>query len=135
MKAIYNTKNNIIRMILDSTDPSKYLEKNEDYKAFPHNANIKENTDIRIYDTEGRLRPNSELLADNLITLGEDQILDGEVIRPLTEEELKVKYPERYPTAEDLALAEELATIEIEIKAMEDEALKSLIQSRLNEEI
>ena len=135
MKAIYNTKNNIIRMILDSTDPSKYLEKNEDYKAFPHNANIKENTDIRIYDTEGRLRPNSELLADNLITLGEDQILDGEVIRSLTDEELKVKYPERYPTAEDLALAEELATVEAEIKTMEDEALKSLIQSRLNEEI
>ena len=135
MKAIYNTKNNIIRMILDSTDPSKYLEKNEDYKAFPHNANIKENTDIRIYDTEGRLRPNSELLADNLITLGEDQILDGEVIRSLTDEELKVKYPERYPTDEDLALAEELATVEAEIKTMEDEALKSLIQSRLNEEI
>ena len=40
-----------------------------------------------------------------------------------------------YVESEETKITKELQTVETEIKAMEDEALKSLIQSRLNEEI
>ena len=40
-----------------------------------------------------------------------------------------------YVESEETKIAKELQTIESEIKTIEDEALKSLIQSRLNEEI
>ena len=137
MQAIYNTKTSIITRLIDTSDQNigKYLEENEDYKYLPFRNDLSVGENINKFTDEGRLRPNSELVVMGLITLGDDEVLEDEVIRELTEEELKIKYPERYPTAEELALAEELQTVEAEIKTMEDEALKSLIQSRLNEEI
>ena len=137
MQAIYNKETNRITSIVDTTGSNinSYLKDNEFYKQIPFSNDLSIGENINKYTDEGRLRPNSELIEDGFIILGDDEVLEDEVIRELTEEELKIKYPERYPTAEDLAIAEELQTVEAEIKTMEDEALKSLIQSRLNEEI
>ena len=106
MQAIYNTKTSIITRMIDTSEQNigKYLNENEDYKQIPFSNDLSKGQDISKFTDEGRLRPNSELLAENLITLQEDQILDGEVIRDLTEDELKEKYPLRYSVPEQTDL-------------------------------
>ncbi|MDK2819199.1 MAG: hypothetical protein KFW21_07120 [Spirochaetota bacterium] len=139
MKALYNTETNLITRLIDTTEQNidKYLKENEDYKNYPFNNDLSKGQNINKYTDMGTLRPNSELVAENLITLGEDQILDGEIIRDLTEEELQEKYPDRYPTLdlEEITITKELQIVESEIKAIEEEALKSLIQDRIHKEI
>lgn len=139
MKALYNTETNLITRLIDTTEQniSKYLKENEDYKNYPFNNDLSKGQNINKYTDMGKLRPNSELVAENLITLEEDQILDGEIIRDLTEEELQEKYPDRYPTLdlEEITITKELQIVESEIKAIEEEALKSLIQDRIHKEI
>ena len=139
MKALYNTETNLITRLIDTTEQniSKYLKENEDYKNYPFNNDLSKGQNINKYTDMGTLRPNSELVAENLITLEEDQILDGKIIRDLTEEELQEKYPDRYPTLdlEEITITKELQIVESEIKAIEEEALKSLIQDRIHKEI
>ena len=139
MKALYNTETNLITRLIDTTEQNidKYLKENEDYKNYPFNNDLSKGQNINKYTDMGKLRPNSELVAENLITLEEDQILDGEIIRDLTEEELQEKYPDRYPTLdlEEITITKELQIVESEIKAIEEEALKSLIQDRIHKEI
>lgn len=139
MKALYNTETNLITRLIDTTEQNidKYLKENEDYKNYPFNNDLSKGQNINKYTDMGTLRPNSELVAENLITLEEDQILDGEIIRDLTEEELQEKYPDRYPTLdlEEITITKELQIVESEIKAIEEEALKSLIQDRIHKEI
>lgn len=139
MKALYNTETNLITRLIDTTEQNidKYLKENEDYKNYPFNNDLSKGQNINKYTDMGTLRPNSELVAENLITLEEDQILDGKIIRDLTEEELQEKYPDRYPTLdlEEITITKELQIVESEIKAIEEEALKSLIQDRIHKEI
>ena len=152
MKAVYNTKTSIITRLIDTSEQNigKYLNENEDYKDYPFSNDLSTGENINKYTDEGKLRPNSELVAKGLITLGDDEVLENEVIRKLTEIEQIEMDLIPMPTDQEIIIDEEgnkslqtiidpideeLATIESEIKTMEDEALKSLIQSRLNEEI
>lgn len=124
MKALYNTETNLITRLIDTTEQniSKYLKENEDYKNYPFNNDLSKGQNINKYTDMGKLRPNSELVAENLITLEEDQILDGEIIRDLTEEELQEKYPDRYPTEENSVktFAQAIQEKEQEIKDLKD---------------
>lgn len=124
MKALYNTETNLITRLIDTTEQniSKYLKENEDYKNYPFNNDLSKGQNINKYTDMGTLRPNSELVAENLITLEEDQILDGEIIRDLTEEELQEKYPDRYPTEENSVktFAQAIQEKEQEIKDLKD---------------
>ena len=124
MKALYNTETNLITRLIDTTEQniSKYLKENEDYKNYPFNNHLSKGQNINKYTHMGKLRPNSESVAENLITLEEDQILDGEIIRDLTEEELQEKYPDRYPTEENSVktFAQAIQEKEQEIKDLKD---------------
>lgn len=124
MKALYNTETNLITRLIDTTEQNidKYLKENEDYKNYPFNNDLSKGQNINKYTDMGTLRPNSELVAENLITLEEDQILDGEIIRDLTEEELQEKYPDRYPTEENSVktFAQAIQEKEQEIKDLKD---------------
>ena len=124
MKALYNTETNLITRLIDTTEQNidKYLKENEDYKNYPFNNDLSKGQNINKYTDMGKLRPNSELVAENLITLEEDQILDGEIIRDLTEEELQEKYPDRYPTEENSVktFAQAIQEKEQEIKDLKD---------------
>ena len=128
----------------------KYLNENEDYKDYPFSNDLSTGENINKYTDEGKLRPNSELVAKGLITLGDDEVLENEVIRKLTEIEQIEMDLIPMPTDQEIIIDEEgnkslqtiidpideeLATIESEIKTMEDEALKSLIQERLEGKI
>ena len=124
MKALYNTETNLITRLIDTTEQNidKYLKENEDYKNYPFNNDLSKGQNINKYTDMGTLRPNSELVAENLITLEEDQILDGKIIRDLTEEELQEKYPDRYPTEENSVktFAQAIQEKEQEIKDLKD---------------
>ena len=71
MKALYNTETNLITRLIDTTEQniSKYLKENEDYKNYPFNNELSKGQNINKYTDMGKLRPNSELVAENLITL------------------------------------------------------------------
>ena len=152
MQAIYNTKTSIITRMIDTSEQNigKYLNENEDYKDYPFSNDLSTGENINKYTDEGKLRPNSELVAKGLITLGDDEVLENEVIRKLTEIEQIEMDLIPMPTDQEIIIDEEgnkslqtiidpideeLATIESEIKTMEDEALKSLIQERLEGKI
>ena len=148
MQAIYNTKTSIITRIIDTSDQNigKYLNENEDYKNYPFSNDLSKGENINKFTDEGRLRPNSELIADGLITLGDDEILEDEVIRKLTEIEQIEMDLIPMPTDQEIIIDEEgnkslqtivdpidkeLQAVESEIKTMEDNALKSIIQDRI----
>lgn len=118
MKALYNTETNLITRLIDTTEQNidKYLKENEDYKNYPFNNDLSKGQNINKYTDMGTLRPNSELVAENLITLGEDQILDGEIIRDLTEEELQEKYPDQ----PSMNLSQETTVVELVAKKNND---------------
>ena len=118
MKALYNTETNLITRLIDTTEQniSKYLKENEDYKNYPFNNDLSKGQNINKYTDMGKLRPNSELVAENLITLEEDQILDGEIIRDLTEEELQEKYPDQ----PSMNLSQETTVVELVAKKNND---------------
>ncbi len=129
MKAIYNKETSIIRAMIDTTEDriNGYLKDKETYKAFPFNSRAGAGENINIYTNEGTRRPNSELLADGLITLREDQILEGEVIRLATLEELKIKFPDRYSEevtiTKEKTISELIAEKESEVKDLKDQYL------------
>ena len=148
MQAIYNIKNGSITRLIDTSEQNigKYLNENEDYKQIPFRNDLGTGENINKFTAEGRLRPVSEQIEMGLITLAEDQILDGEVIRQLTQIEQIEMDLIPMPTDKEIIIdedgnkslqaiidpiAEELQTIESEIKTMEDEALKSIIQDRI----
>ena len=148
MQVIYNIKNGSITRLIDTSEQNigKYLNENEDYKQIPFRNDLGTGENINKFDDNGRLRPNSELVADGFITLGEDEVLEDEVIRKLTEIEQIEMDLIPMPTDQEIIIdeegnkslqaiidpiAEELQTIESEIKTMEDEALKSIIQDRI----
>ena len=148
MQAIYNTKTSIITRMIDTSDQNigKYLDENEDCKQIPFSNDLRVGEHINKFTNEGRLRPNSELIEDGFIILGDDEILEDEVIRKLTEIEQIEMDLIPMPTDQEIIIDEEgnkylqtiidpideeLATIESEIKTMEDEALKSIIQDRI----
>ena len=152
MKAIYNTKTSIITRIIDTSEQNigKYLNENENYKDYPFSNDLSTGENINKYTDEGKLRPNSELVADGFITLGDDEILEDEVIRTLTEIEQIEMDLIPMPTDQEIIIDEEgnkslqtivdpideeLQAVESEIKTMEDEALKSLIQERIEGKI
>ncbi|MDK2818964.1 MAG: hypothetical protein KFW21_05905 [Spirochaetota bacterium] len=124
MKALYNIETNLITRLIDTTEQNiyKYLKENEDYKNYPFSNDLSKGQNINKYTDMGTLRPNSELVAENLIILGEDQILDGKIIRDLTEEELQEKYPNRYPIEENSVktFAQAIQEKEQEIKDLKD---------------
>lgn len=132
MKAVYNTEINLITRLIDTTEQNidKYLKENEDYKNYPFSNDLSKGQNINKYTDMGTLRPNSELVAENLITLGEDQILDGEIIRDLTEEELQEKYPDRYPTLDEVTIDEELKIIETQITEKKESHYQALLKRR-----
>ena len=131
MYAIYNKETKIIRAMIDTTEDriNGYLTNEESYKEFSFDTRATAGDNINIYTNEGTRRPNAELLTEGLITLREDQILEGEVIRTLTEEELKIKFPERYPTIQEDLIAKEKTVIELiaekeaEVKDLKDQYL------------
>ena len=152
MQAIYNTKTSIITRMIDTSEQNigKYLNENENYKDYPFSNDLSTGENINKYTDEGKLRPNSELVADGFIILGDDEILEDEVIRKLTEIEqiemdlIPMPIDQEITIDEDGnkslqaiidPIDEELQTIESEIKTIEDEALKSLIQERLEGKI
>ena len=132
MKALYNTETNLITRLIDTTEQniSKYLKENEDYKNYPFNNDLSKGQNINKYTDMGTLRPNSELVAENLITLEEDQILDGEIIRDLTEEELQEKYPDRHHTLDEVTIDEELKIIETQITEKKESHYQALLKRR-----
>ena len=129
MYAIYNKETKIIRAMIDTTEDriNGYLKDKETYKEFLFSSRAKAGENIDIYTNEGTRRPNSELLADSLITLREDQILEGEVIRTLTQDELKEKFPDRYPEevtiTKEKTISELIAEKESEVKDLKDQYL------------
>ena len=152
MQAIYNTKTSIITRLIDTSDQNigKYLNENEDYKNYPFSNDLSKGENINKFTDEGRLRPVSELIADGFITLGDNEILEDGIIKKLTEIEQIEMDLIPMPTDQEIivdeegnkylqaianSIDEELQTIESEIKTMEDEALKSLIQERLEGKI
>ena len=152
MQAIYNTKTSIITRMIDTSEQNigKYLNENEDYKDYPFSNDLSTGENINKYTDEGRLRPVSELIEMGLITLGDDEILENGVIRKLTEIEQIEMDLIPMPTDQEIIIDEdgnkslqtivdpideELQAVESEIKTMEDEALKSLIQERLEGKI
>ena len=132
MKALYNTETILITRLIDTTEQniSKYLKENEDYKNYPFNNDLSKGQNINKYTDMGTLRPNSELVAENLITLEEDQILDGEIIRDLTEEELQEKYPDRHHTLDEVTIDEELKIIETQITEKKESHYQALLKRR-----
>lgn len=132
MKALYNTETNLITRLIDTTEQNidKYLKENEDYKNYPFNNDLSKGQNINKYTDMGTLRPNSELVAENLITLEEDQILDGEIIRDLTEEELQEKYPDRHHTLDEVTIDEELKIIETQITEKKESHYQALLKRR-----
>ena len=152
MQAIYNKETNIITSMIDTTGSNinSYLKDNEFYKQIPFRNDLIVGENINKYTDEGKLRPNSELVADGFIILGDDEILENEVIRTLTEIEQIEMDLIPMPTDQEIIIDEEgnkslqniidpideeLQAVESEIKTMEDEALKSLIQERLEGKI
>ena len=152
MLAIYNKETNIITSMIDTTGSNinSYLKDNEFYKQIPFRNDLIVGENINKYTDEGKLRPNSELVADGFIILGDDEILENEVIRTLTEIEQIEMDLIPMPTDQEIIIDEEgnkslqniidpideeLQAVESEIKTMEDEALKSLIQERLEGKI
>ena len=129
MKAIYNKETKIIRAMIDTTEDriNDYLKDKESYKEFSFNTSAGKGENINIYTNNGERRPNSELLADGLITLREDQILEGEVIRLATLEELKIKFPDRYSEevtiTKEKTISELIAEKEAEVKDLKDQYL------------
>ena len=152
MKAIYNTKTSIITRLIDTTGSNinSYLKENEFYKQIPFRNDLSVGENINKFTDEGILRPNSELVAMGLITLGDDEILEDEVIRKLTQIEQIEMDLIPIPTDQEIIIDEEgnkslqniidpideeLQTVESEIKTIEGEALKSLIQERIEGKI
>ena len=147
MKAIYNKETSIITRLIDTTEQNigKYLDENEDYKAYPFSNDLSKGENINKFTTEGRLRPNSELIADNLITLGEDKILDGEIIREMTEEERQEKYPNQTPVnlSQEKTVGELIAQKNKELASLKDqyvdadlddnEALKTELKAKVQD--
>ena len=149
--ARYDKTTSLITSIFQTSDnPQKYLEENEDYKQIPFSNDLSVGENINKFTDEGRLRPVSEQIEMGLITLADDEILENGVIRKLTQIEQIEMDLIPMPADKEIIIDEEgnkslqaiidpideeLQTIESEIKTIEDEALKSLIQSRLNEEI
>ena len=148
MIAIYNTKTSIITRLIDTSDQNigKYLEENEDYKNVPFSNDLSVGENINKFTAEGRLRPVSEQIEMGLITLGDDEILEDGVIRKLTQIEQIEMDLIPMPADKEIIIDEEgnkslqaiinpideeLATIESEIKTMENNALKSIIQDRI----
>ena len=147
MQAIYNTKTSIITRLIDTSEQNigKYLNENEDYKQIPFSNDLSVGEHINKFTNEGRLRPNSELVADGFIILAEDQILDGEVIRELTEEERQEKYPNQTPVnlSQEKTVGEliaqknkELATLKnkyVDADLDDNEALKTELKAKVQE--
>ena len=148
MKAIYNTKTSIITRMIDTSEQNigKYLNENEDYKDYPFSNDLSKGENINKFTDEGRLRPNSELIEDGFIILGDDEVLEDGVIRKLTEIEQIEMDLIPMPTDQEIKIdedgnkslqaiadpiADELQTVESEIKTMENNALKSIIQDRI----
>ena len=77
-------------------DPLLFLKVG--YNNYPFNTDLSNAQNNIKYTGMGKNHLNSYLVAVNLITLEEDQIIYGEIIRDLTEEELQDKYSDRYPT-------------------------------------
>ena len=129
MKAIYNKETKIIRAMIDTTEDriNGYLTNEESYKEFSFDTRATAGDNINIYTNEGTRRPNSELLTEGLITLREDQILEGEVIRLATLEELKIKFPDRYSEevtiTKEKTISELIAEKEAEVKDLKDQYL------------
>ena len=138
--------------MIDTTGSNinSYLKDNEYYKQIPFRNDLSIGENINKFTDEGKLKPNSELVADGFITLGDDEILEDGVIRKLTEIEQIEMDLIPMPTDKEIIIdedgnkslqaiidpiADELQTVETEIKTMEDQALKSLIQERLEGEI
>ena len=125
--AIYNKETSIIRAMIGSADEEGIFDKNKEaYKKFPFDTRAGKGENINIYTNEGTRRPNSELLADGLITLREDQILEGEVIRTLTLDELKEKFPDRYVeeiVTQETTISDLIAQKESEVKDLKDQYL------------
>ena len=152
MQAIYNTKTSIITRLIDTSEQNigTYLNENEDYKDYPFSNDLSVGENINKFTNEGKLRPVSELVTDGFIILGDDEILEDGVIRKLTEIEQIEMDLIPMPTDQEIIIDaegnkslqtiidpidEELQAVESEIKTMEDEALKSLIQERLEGKI
>ena len=152
MQAIYNKETFLIRSIIDilEQDIEEYLEKNEAYKSYPFRNDLSKGQNINKFTDKGRLRPVSEQIEMGIVNLEDDEILEDGFIRKLTEiEQIEMDLipmpKDKEIIVDDVGnkslqaiidpIAEELQTVEAEIQAMEDVALKSLIQDRLNEEI
>lgn len=82
--AVYD-ENNIITRILD-IDLLDSI-KNDTYKIFENSSNVSIGENVNSYDDEGNMYPNSKLFELGLLDLAEDEKLEGEEIRQLTEVE------------------------------------------------
>ena len=134
MQAIYNIKNSIITRLIDTSEQNidKYLNENEDFKTVPFSNDLSVGENINKFTAEGRIRPNSELVAMGLITLGDDEVLDSEVIRPLTEEEMNMNFPDRVLATQELVHKEKTIG---ELIADKEAAIKELKAQYLDADI
>ena len=114
-------------------------------KSYPFSNDLSKGENINKFNDEGILRPNSELVADGFIILGEDEVLEDEVIRELTEEERQEKYPNQTPVnlSQETTVVEliaqkdkELATLKnkyVDADLDDNEALKTELKAKVQE--
>ncbi len=147
MQVIYTKKDGTITRLIDTSEQNigKYLNENEDYKSYPFSNDLSKGENINKFNDEGILRPNSELVADGFIILGEDEVLEDEVIRELTEEERQEKYPNQTPVnlSQETTVVEliaqkdkELATLKnkyVDADLDDNEALKTELKAKVQE--
>ena len=147
MQVIDTKKDGTITRLIDTSEQNigKYLNENEDYKSYPFSNDLSKGENINKFNDEGILRPNSELVADGFIILGEDEVLEDEVIRELTEEERQEKYPNQTPVnlSQETTVVEliaqkdkELATLKnkyVDADLDDNEALKTELKAKVQE--
>ena len=82
------------RIITRKIDYNDYIENKEIFnvdesmsKVFPNGFNISIGESVDVYNDDGTKKKNSELMDLGLLKLGDDETLDGEEIRKLTEVE------------------------------------------------
>lgn len=110
-------KDNIVTEVVSVRSLNDLTEEDRkhDFLSFTSSMAI-QGTHIEAINIDGTVKPISEQVDIGLIVLKDNEILEGEIIKNLTEDELKEKFPERYPN-EDFQVENQEKTI---IQAIQD---------------
>ncbi len=87
-KKLVVIENGIIKRILDDSMRSELENAKIKYIEHPMYNDLEVGQSVKMYTDDGVKKPNSELIKLGLITLKDNEILDGETIREKTDVEL-----------------------------------------------